>query len=910
MDYKRDADAILNGLKSLETSGGRLRVFFGMCPGVGKTYSMLRAARELKAQGIDVLVGVVETHGRLETETMLEGLDVLPRRTLSHRETNLSEFDIDAALQRKPHTILIDELAHTNVPGSRHPKRFQDVEELLAAGINVMTTMNVQHLESRADLVEQMTGVHIRERVPDSFLDRADPIELIDLSPEQLLKRLEEGKVYRGDVATRARDAFFKEEHLTALREIALRFTADLVDDRLLKTMSARGVVGPWNAGEKLLVAVSHSPYSARLIRACRRTAATLGAPWIALHVQDREILTDEDTRQLRKNLELARELGAELFSTVDSDIAAAIQRIAAEQNVTQIVMGRPDRRPLRDLFTHGTLLQQLVSETSNIDIHVIRQIRKPKVTGLGSWISRRFAQGFAIGSGGIAYWQTLWLMIGVGVFSYGLTDLVGYRAVGYVFLLAVLLVASLASFGPIVFAAALGAFSWNFFFIPPTFTLRISNHEDWFLTVIYFVVAVVGGMLSHRIRTQRQDILNRERQTRALYDMTRALTVSTASENPEKEMAESALEVIRQTFTLEGVLLLVPSDGRAFEAEHILAGKRSLLSPKTLALADWVAKNGKVAGDGTDTLSATGAFAGPIRGPDGILAILLLPAKPASLDHEVLLERLLEQLGLSLDRVHLARQNEHMRLAEQSERLYQTVLNSVSHELKTPLTTLVGAAGAIVSAPALKQALHQETDLRPLVEDISDAAERMKRVVENLLDISRLNHIEGSKPQDILKRELVDWSDHVGQTVALLKRELRHHIVQLDLTPDDVIVSIDEKLMEHAIANLITNAAAYSPSGSTIAVRTSHEARGVEHFAVLSVRDTGPGIAPEYRRRIFEKFFRIPGSKAGGTGLGLSLVQQIVSEHGGDIELNVGYTNGAEFIMRLPIRQEDAHAP
>ncbi len=881
MDFKRNADSILSGLKSLEQTGGRLRVFFGMCPGVGKTYAMLRAASELKDSGVDVVVGLVETHGRSETEAMLQGLEILPRRLDDHRGTSLPEFDLDAALKRRPHTILIDELAHTNSPLSRHPKRYQDVEELLAAGIDVLTTINVQHVESRADLVEQMTGVSIRERVPDSILDRADPIELIDLSPERLLKRLAEGKVYQGDGAERARDGFFKEEHLTALREIALRFTADLVDDRLLKTMSARGIVGPWNAGEKLLVAVSHSPYSARLIRACRRTAATLGAPWLALHVQGAEALTDGDSKQLKKNLELARSLGAELHATVDGDVAGAIQRIAAEHNVTQIVIGRPDRRPVRDFFARGTLLHRLVSQTSNIDIHVIRQVRKPKLMGVIAWLERLIATRSLLGSGALAYWQTLWLLVGVGFFSYAIVDYIGYRAVGYFFLLAVLLVASLASLGPILFAASTSAFAWNFFFIPPKFTLRISSHEDFLLTVIYFVVAVVGGTLADRIRKQHFEIIGREARARALYEMSRQLTES----RTEKKMAEEAVYLIESTFQTEAALL----DPQMLK----LAGLSSIVTEKTKALAEWVARNKKAAGEGTDTLSATGAFATPISGTRGIVAILLMRKKPNSLEAELLLQSLLQQLGLSIERLQLARQNEAMRFTEHSERLYQTVLNSVSHELKTPLTTLIGAAGAIVSTPMLTN----QPQLQPLVDDMTDAALRMKRVVENLLDVSRLNQ-DGRANLDY---HLVDFSDHVAQTLELFKRELRSHQIEIDLMKDDAVVSIDEKLMEHAISNLVTNALVYSPVGSKIQVETRKEADTI----LLIVRDQGTGISEQFSERIFEKFYRIPGSRAGGTGLGLSLVKQIVELHGGSVRLNPNTNIGAEFQLRLPLRTE-----
>ncbi|MBK7891823.1 MAG: sensor histidine kinase KdpD [Bdellovibrionales bacterium] len=891
MDHKRDADMILAGIKGLERTGGRLRVFIGMCPGVGKTFAMLSAAREIKARGVDVVIGIVETHGRLETEALLEGIEILPLKTIVYRDTELKEFDIDGAIKRKPAVILVDELAHTNVPGSRHPKRHQDVEELLSNGIDVLTTVNIQHIESRADLVEKVTGTVIRERVPDSVLDRADPIELIDLSPEQLLRRLDEGKVYQGERATRAANGFFKEEHLIALRELSLRFVADLVDDRLIRTMSSRGIPGPWNTGEKLLVAISHSPYSTRLIRACRRLAAALGAPWIALHVNTGETISAEDERQLRKNLALAHELGAELLSTTDFDIANGIQRVASNQNVTQIVMGRPDRRIFRDLLLRGTLLARLVNEKSDIDVHVIRQVRQPKIVGFGVWLGKIQEARRRFGSGPLAYWQTLWLMLGVGFLSFGATELIGYRAVGYIFLLAVLLVASVASLGPILFAAAVGALSWNFFFIPPRFTFQILSSEDWFLTLVFFVVAVVGGSLSNRIRRQREDILVRESRTAALYEMTKVLSTVHA----ESDMAAGALDVISRTFSLDGIIVgSEPNHGT-----KILAGRHGLLTAKTKALADWVFANSKEAGSGTDTLSAAGAYAAPIVSSTGILAVLVVPSKPEGLEAEILLEGLLKQLALAMDRARLSDTGEKMRLMEASERLYQTVLNSVSHELKTPLTTLIGAAGVLVS----NQTVDAKPELQSLVDDMNDAARRMKRVVENPLDVSRLSHENGYAQID---RQLLDWNDHVTQSVALMKRDLRHHHLEIKLTEEPVLVRIDEKLMEHAISNLIANSINYAPRGTTVVIETgiekSADQTSTQNFATLSISDQGPGITAEHRERIFEKFYRVPGSPPGGTGLGLALVRQILEEHGGTIDLDPDYSTGARFKIRIPI--------
>ncbi|RYZ73168.1 MAG: two-component sensor histidine kinase, partial [Proteobacteria bacterium] len=438
-DSRRSPDALLQEIYEADQKNkrGRLRVFFGMCPGVGKTYAMLKAAQQKRLVGHPVVVGIVETHGRQETEALLMGLEFTPRKKITINDHDYSELDLESLLKSRPSLVLVDELAHSNAPGSRHPKRYQDVQELLDSGIDVYTTLNVQHVESRADLVYQISGVPVRETVPDLFLEQANPIDLIDLNPEELLIRLHEGKVYLGERVHRAAENFFKVEKLTALRELALRFTAELVDQSLLGQMQEKRISGPWNTSERLLVAVSHSPSSARLIRSTRRTAALLEAPWIALYVESGAKLETDDHEMLTKNINLARELGAEVITTRDQSVSQALRRIASDRNVTQIVMGRPDRRFLSDLFKGGTILDQLVLETSEIDIHIIRQKRKPVHRGfhfrLPEWISPFRA-----------YLKTFVYLSMASIISYGLQVYLGYRAAGFLLLLALLPVASL----------------------------------------------------------------------------------------------------------------------------------------------------------------------------------------------------------------------------------------------------------------------------------------------------------------------------------------------------------------------------------------------------------------------------------------------------------------------------------
>ncbi|RYZ96314.1 MAG: two-component sensor histidine kinase, partial [Proteobacteria bacterium] len=418
-------DDLLKGVQRLEQTDGRLRVFFGMAPGVGKTFAMLKAAKEREAAGAKVLVGIVETHGRAETESLAQGLETLPRQRYEYRGTEIFDLPLDRILGLKPDLVLVDELAHSNPPGARHAKRYQDIEELLRAGIDVYTSLNVQHVESRADLVHQITGVPVRETVPDSFLTRAEQVELIDISPPELLKRLAEGKVYLGDRAERAAQNFFKIEQLTALRELALRLTAEKVDTELRDHRTMKGIKSTWNTNERLLVALSHSPYSARLVRATRRMAYNLEAPWTALYVDRGETLEPDDRATLEKNLALAKELGAEVIMTRDTDISVALKRVAEERNVTQIVMGRPDRRFFADLFSRGTILERLVRETSEIDVHVMRQDRKPRFRGFAPKIPE-------LQTGFIPYWNTFWFLAAFTALSYAIAEAIGYQAVGF----------------------------------------------------------------------------------------------------------------------------------------------------------------------------------------------------------------------------------------------------------------------------------------------------------------------------------------------------------------------------------------------------------------------------------------------------------------------------------------------
>lgn len=870
-----DPDLLLKAIGAGETAGkGRLRIFFGMSAGVGKTYAMLRAAHQRLKEGADVVVGLVETHGRPDTESLVHNLPQIPRRVIDYRGTRLEEMDLDAILKRKPELVLVDELAHTNAPGSRHPKRYQDVLEILDAGIDVFTTLNVQHLESRKESVESITGIQIRETVPDSVLERAHLIELVDIAPSELLKRLREGKVYLGDRAEIAAQNFFKEDRLTALREIALRFTAERVDQDLQRFVEIRQS-SPWQTNERLMVAISHSPFSERLIRATRRLAYNLEAPWIAVHVDTGLLLTNEDQAQLAKNVALARELKADVVTTADTDVSAALRRIARQKNVTQIVVGRPARRPLRDLFS-GTVLDRLAREADEVDIHVIRQSEGPRPI---SWRER-----LHFTTGPMAYWNMLCFLFGLAFVAGLLAPVVGYRAVGFLFLFGVLITGLVTSIGPTLAMAALSALTWDFFFIPPHLTLSISQPEDFIMGVTFLAVASIMGFLTSRVRTHERILREREDLSKALYEISQDI----AGSQGKTEFLTRICDRIGRLLDGDCGVLLRGTDGKL-----VVHGNKSYAPPlneKEQAVAVWAFESDKMAGWSTDTLAEARALYLPLSTPTGPVGVLVYrprSGRKLNTEQENLLHSLVRQLAVSLERYFYEKRLRESERLEESEKLHQTLLNSISHEMRTPLTTVLGAAGALddpktASDPAL---------VGTLAKELSQAGDRLNRVIENLLDMSRLNSGVLS-----LNLEWNDLRDLIGVCVKRLGKNLESHRVVVDLPENLPLIRMDFRLMEHALSNLILNAALYSPEGGSIRI----EAEMSLQHAIIRIKDEGPGIPPESLERVFEKFYRVPGTPTGGTGLGLSIARSIVEAHRGSIRAE-NLTKGACFVIELP---------
>jgi two-component system, OmpR family, sensor histidine kinase KdpD len=876
-----DPDALLAAVQKQEMAAqrGKLKIFFGMAAGVGKTYAMLESAQQRRTDGVDVVVGYVETHGRPETEALLQGLSIIPRQRIEYRGVALEEMDLDAILARRPQLVLVDELAHTNVPGSRHLKRYQDVLELLEAEIDVYTTLNVQHLESRADTVRQITGIAVRETVPDSIFEVAHDVELVDLAPEALRQRLAEGKVYIGDErAESAASSFFRQGNLTALREMALRITAERVDHQLQDYMVLKRIAGPWKSRERLMVAVSPSPLSERLVRWTRRMAYTLEAPWIAVHVETSHALAPAQQERLANVLALADELGAEVVTTWDENVVHGLLRIARERNVTQIVVGKPVRSRWQE-WSSGALVDRLLRQSGDIDVYVVTG-DPPSVAPRPSRLWPRPV------SWGRQHALTLLVMALVVGLNWLALPLIGYRAVGLVLLFAVTVLAMAFGRGPALLAATLSALLWDLLFIPPRFSLTVSAAEDLLMLGTYFVVALITGTLAARLRAQEQAVRRRERRFAALY----AFAHDVASARTLDAVVETAVEQIGQAFDAQVAVLLPHLPGQPGQPHP---ASTLALDEKELSVASWVHANRKQAGRFTDTLPLATARYLPLRAPGGMVGVLGIQQRGSerpTLDQETLLETFANQLALVIERTTLDAAAEQAKIVAESERLYRTLLNSVSHELRTPLTTITGAASSLLDPNIGTDLVVRQT----LSQEINQAAARLNRIVENLLDMTRL---ESGRLR--LNLEWCDVHDLVSIALNRARNDLADHVVIIDLASELPLIRIDLALMEQALYNLLHNAAVHTPPGTRVRIT----ARVEEGEWVLSVADRGPGLPPEDLERVFDKFYRAPSATGGGTGLGLSITRGLVEAHGGRISAENRSNGGARFTIRLPLQ-------
>ncbi len=880
-----DPDELLRRIQEEErrTKRGKLVVFFGAAPGVGKTYAMLEAARTERDLKRDVVLGVVETHGRYDTGALVIGLEILPRRKVEHRGVALEEFDIDGALARKPGLILIDELAHTNAPGSRHTKRWQDVEELLDAGIDVYTTVNVQHIESLNDVVAQVTGVLVKETVPDRILEEASEIRLIDLPPDELLERLADGRVYVPEQARRAVESFFRKGNLIALRELALRRTAERVDAQMRMYRTEHGIQRVWPAGERVLVGVSPSPSSARLLRAARRMAGTLHAPWIAAYVETPASLrfSEADRARVLENLRLAERLGAETVTLIGESAAEETIRYAAAHNVTKLVVGKPTHARWRD--TMGpSFLDQVVRSSGDIDVYVISGsedgARGPVVRESSPKPPLRLRPYVASAAIVAVSGLVAWLAFGRG----RLADVV------MIYLLGIVLAAMRFGYGPSLFASVLSVLAIDFIFVEPYYSFAVSDFQHVVTFGVMFVVAAVISRLTQRIREQAESARGREQRTASLYAMTRELASTRAVGN----LTNVAVGHLNEIFNAE-IAVFLHANGE--ELTNVATGARAFEpDEKDRGVVEWVRRNDKPAGLGTNTLPSASALYVPMRETHeriGVLGIRPIdPRRFVDPEQRALLEVFAGQVASALERARLGEEAQETQIQMEAERLRSSLLSSVSHDLRTPLGVITGASSALLDAagPA-DQAVRRDLALT-----IFEEAQRLNRLVRNLLDMTRLT--SGAIK---MKKEWQPIEEVVGAALTRMEEQLHGWDVKTALPKDLPLVPIDAVLIEQVLINLLENAAKYASVGTEIEI-AAHQ---VESSVVVEVRDRGPGVPPEMLDKIFEKFYRLPREREGsGAGLGLAICRGIVQAHGGRIWAENREGGGAAFRFTIPI--------
>jgi two-component system, OmpR family, sensor histidine kinase KdpD len=880
-DDRPDPDVLLQRLQRDEARSqrGTLKVFLGFAPGVGKTYRMLTVARALVSdQKLRVVVGIVDTHGRYDTAGLLLGLDLLPKRRIEYRGRLLEEFDLDAAIAARPPLLLVDELAHTNAPGSRHSKRWQDVEELLDAGVNVFTTMNVQHVESLNDVVAQITGVAVRETVPDSVLDRAQAVELVDIAPEELLERLKEGKVYLPDQAKRATESFFQRGNLLALRELALRRTAQHVDADVLEYRETHGVEPTWPAGERILVCISAAPSSGRLVRAAARMAAGLRCPWVASYVDSATlgVTSEADRERLEHHLRVAESLGASVTRLIGRTIPEALLGYARKHNVTRIIIGKPTHSRFRDLLK-GSLIEEVIRGSADIDVHVIGGDGSVTESSSRHRATTHSASAVSYVCAALVVGATL----GVAVLLQRTLHLPDLEML---FLLAVMLTAFRFGRGPSILAAALGVACYDFFFIPPLHTFSVEDRRYFLTFAMMFGVGYALSDLAGRLRRQERDALAREERTTVLYALTREL----ASTDDPVHIAAIAARHAADVFAASALVLGASADGELRPIGD--ATSDAALDAKDLGVARWVYEHDAFAGLGTDTLPGSPSLCVPLRAGHARLGVLVLvpnTSTPLRTDQRAFLDVFSRQVAVALERARLSEEAKVSALRAKTEEMRSSLLSAVSHDLRTPLASITGAATALRDDEKLPEVTRGE-----LVESIVDQAERLERLVANLLDMTRLE--SGGVA---LRCDWVPLDEIVGSALTRLETRLETRPITVDIASDVPLLLVDPVLFEQIFVNLLENADKYTPPGSAIEIRARNETQGV----VIEVSDHGPGLPEGEERRVFEKFFRCPHEGIAGAGLGLPICKGIVEAHGGHITAENLPRAGAVFRFSMP---------
>ncbi|HXX08757.1 MAG TPA: sensor histidine kinase KdpD [Pseudolabrys sp.] len=878
-------DALLALAKKEER--GHLKIFLGAAPGVGKTYAMLTSGRAEKSGGRDVVAGLIETHGRRETEQLVDGFEVLPRKPIVYRNQVMKEFDLDAALSRRPKLLLVDEYAHTNVPGSRHPKRWQDIDEILAAGIDVWTTLNIQHLESLNDVVQKISKVRVRETVPDTVFDKADEVVLVDFPPDELLKRLAEGKVYVQDTAARAVEHFFKPQNLTALRELALRRAAERVDADLIEKMQAQAIEGPWAAGERILACIGPDLVSPTVVRTAKRLADLMDAPWIAVTVERPGTSLDAAARQrLDDAMKLAVSLGAETQTLTGSDLPAELLRFAKFENVTQIVIGRAGDSFWSELF-HRSLPHELVRRTKDIAIHLITH--QPESPARPSWL--RWPESLSFVPSHFLY-ATLAVAAALAVGEV-LTEITPIPNLSIVFLLAVLVIAMSFGIWPAIYASVLSFLTYNFFFIPPIYTFTIAEPYELLALVIFLVVAVISSALAGRVREQARISANRMRAMRRLYEFTKRLSGLAALD----AVAEGAAGEIHASLGRSVVVLLGQDDDLTLTAAW---PPEDTLDAAAMTAARWAYSHVEPAGADTGTLPIIPWYFVPLTIGKKTLGVIGVakPKDTAPLDSEAraLLDTLVEQTASALERASLSREMVFAKTATETERVRNTLLASVSHDFRTPLSSILGSATSLINFGDKLDAAAK----KDLLGQIKTEAEDLDEMVRNLLAITRID--AGALE---LRRDWTDLREVAERVVSAARRHGARQGIKVDLPAELPLVRADATLTEQVISNVVGNAVVHTPPETVVVLDVIARPDSV----ALRVTDNGPGIAAEELPHIFEKFVKggdataLHFGGAQGTGLGLAIAKGIMEAHDGTIEVESPVENGhgARFVLTFP---------
>lgn len=888
-DHRPSPDALLAAARREETGVGKLKIFVGAAPGVGKTYEMLLQARARRQDGYDIVVGVVETHGRKETEALLEGLETIPRRRIEYKGQWLEEMDLDAIIARKPQIVLVDELAHTNAAGSRHPKRYLDVEELLNNGIDVYSTVNIQHIESLNDVIAQITGVRVRETVPDSIFDRADAVKLVDVTPDDLIQRLKEGKVYVPKQAERALKNFFSPTNLTALRELALRRTAERVDDQLFDQMQQHAIQGPWAAGERVLVCVSEDPRAAGLVRYAKRLAERLHASWTALYIESRRSLqlTEVERDRIADTLRLAEALGGDAVTIPGGDrrIADDVVQYAQENNVTQIIIGKSSRSRWFEIV-HGSVVHDLARRSGNISVHVIagdaiaseavpaKDVRPAQNSA--SFDLRSYVVAFVASS----------VALSIGLL---IQPWFGIENVDLVFLTAVVGVAVRYGLWPSLFASVVCSLLYNFFFMPPTYTFTIADPTNVIAFFFFIMMASIVSNVAARVRTQAVSAMSRARTTESLYTFSRKLAgVGTLDDVLWATAYQTALMLHVR------VVLLLPQNGSI----AVKAGypPEDTLDDADIAAAKWAWENNRAAGRGSDTLPGAKRLFLPMRTGRGAIGVVGIDSdKPGPMltpDERRLLDALIDQGALAIERVYLVEDMDRAKRSMEADRLRSALLTSISHDLKTPLAAVIGSAGTLRDLSGKLS----DSEKAELLSTVIDESERLNRFIANLLDMTKLE--SGAVIPNSARHDL---GEIVGSALQRASKILSRLRVELDLAPDMPMVVVDAVLFEQVLFNLLDNAAKYADAGTTVRVQSWRDSQCV----YLQILDEGPGIAPGDLEQIFDKFYRAQKGDhvRAGTGLGLAISRGFVEAMNGTISAtNRTDRSGAIFTIRLPI--------